>query len=118
VDQSALMGDTWAQSGTDQVLILDPTGKVIAVTSMTENTREETALEKDGASGLLANLNNQLAGLGSLSGQAPGADVIGVYDFTASVPSGDGRYGIKIGQGSTVWFTEAQMDKGPGLLCQ
>jgi hypothetical protein len=52
-------------------------------------------------------------------GETDGADhIVGVYDFTATVPSGAGRYAVKIRTGNPVWFTEAPMDKGPGLSYQ
>lgn len=38
------------------------------------------------------------------------------YDFTVTVPGGETRYGIQIGHDrGTVWFTPAQMTKGPAL---
>jgi len=38
------------------------------------------------------------------------------YSFTVTVPSGEPRYGIQIGHDrGTVWFTQQQMAKGPGL---
>jgi hypothetical protein len=41
---------------------------------------------------------------------------VAVYSFTVTVPGGQPRYGIEIGHNrGTVWFTPAQMQKGPGL---
>jgi hypothetical protein len=44
----------------------------------------------------------------------PGLSVC-IYTFTVSVPGGLSRYGIIISHRGTVWFSAAQMAKGPGL---
>jgi len=48
------------------------------------------------------------------SGLQPGLSVC-IYTFTVSVPGGLSRYGITVSHRGTVWFTVAQMSKGPGL---
>ena len=41
---------------------------------------------------------------------------IAVYTFTVTVPGGQSRYGISVGQNrGTIWETAAQMEAGPGL---
>ena len=38
------------------------------------------------------------------------------YNWTVTVPAGQDRYGVQIGHDrGTVWFTEKQMQHGPGL---
>jgi hypothetical protein len=39
-----------------------------------------------------------------------------VYNFTVVVPGGLPRYGIQVGRNrGTIWFSESQMRKGPGV---
>ncbi|HEY2575108.1 MAG TPA: hypothetical protein VGI74_02260 [Streptosporangiaceae bacterium] len=44
------------------------------------------------------------------------ASFVAEYDFTATVPAGLVRYGVRVGLGRhTAWFTEQQMRHGPEL---
>lgn len=49
------------------------------------------------------------------SGLQPGLSVC-IYPFTVTVPGGLSRYGITVSHRGTVWFSPAQMTKGPGLV--
>jgi hypothetical protein len=114
LDQSALFGDTCNAQAGSQVLITGPSGQVLVVTTLHENTKIEKKLEAAPSAKELARLNN---GLNAFSGGAA-VDVIGYYTFTASVPAGQSAYGIKVAGGHAVWFTPSQMAKGPGLTCK
>lgn len=113
-DSSALTGSTCAlneQSG-DQVVITDPGGTVLATSSLRENVRQENKLEKNPSAKALAAESGMLSGLSG----GTAVDAIGVYDFSAQVPGGNAHYAVKV-DGQTVWFTAAQMTKGPQLGC-
>jgi hypothetical protein len=114
LDTSPLTGGSGCGENTgEQVLILDASGKVLAVTTLRENTKMEQKLEADPSAKQLATESGGLSALGG----GTAADIIGYYTFTATVPSGGSTYGVKIGNGRTLWFTGAQMAKGPGVTC-
>lgn len=115
LDQSALFGDTCNAQAGSQLLITGPSGQVLAVTTLHENTKIEKKLEAAPSAKELARMNN---GLNALSGGGAAVDAIGYYTFTASVPAGQSAYGIKVGGGHTVWFTASQMANGPSLTCK
>lgn len=76
-----------ATNGNAQVTITDPSGKVIAVTTANDGN---------------ANQSSQSETL--------------TWGWTAKVPEGLSFYGISAQEGSgTLHFTQAQMQKGPGL---
>lgn len=115
LDESYLTGGSGCgENAGSQVLIIDPSGKVLAVTTLQEDVKAERKLEGSPAAKLLARESNSLHLLG---GGGVAADVIGFYRFTASVPSGDSNYGVKVGGGHVVWFANARMAKGPTLNC-
>lgn len=98
---------TGALSGGDQVTVADPGGKVLGSGSLTEdNSQQAASAEKI--------YDETQLPLGEL-----GADTSGmtIYDFTVTgLPGGGARYGISAGNGhNAVWFTPAEMKKGPGL---
>lgn len=71
-----------------QVVITDPSGKVVATSAL----RQGKAL-------------------------SPGGFPLCNYPFTAAVAAGQPRYGITIGQGrGTVWFAAARMTREPELV--
>lgn len=74
-----------------QVVVTDPSGKVIG--------------------------NGALTSAPPVSASAGGLTLTDyLYNFTVTVPGGEARYGISIGQNrGTVWFTPDQMAKGPGV---
>lgn len=75
-----------------QVLVLDPSGKVIATGKLSFDAKATRIFAKLGAFGAET-----------------------VYDFTVTVPTGESRYGIEVSHRGTIWFTPQQMQKGPGL---
>ncbi len=75
-----------------QVVVLDPSGKVIATGQLSFDSKATKIFSKLGAFGAET-----------------------VYDFTVTVPSGESRYGIVVSHRGTIWFTPKQMQKGPGL---
>jgi len=75
-----------------QVVVLDPSGKVIATGTLSFDAKATRIFSKLGAFGAET-----------------------VYDFTVTVPSGESRYGIEVSHRGTIWFTSKQMQKGPGL---
>jgi hypothetical protein len=50
----------------------------------------------------------------SMSKIQPGMSVC-IYRFTVTVPGGLPRYGITVSHRGTIYFSTAQMEKGPGL---
>jgi len=71
-----------------------------------------------GAQVTVVDPSGKVIGTGSLAEADPSAwDLYdAVYSFTVTVPAGESRYGIEIGQNrGTVWFTPQQMASGPGL---
>jgi hypothetical protein len=75
-----------------QVVVTDSGGSVIGTTELGYSADESSAL----------------------SALQPGMSVC-VYPFTVKVPGGQARYGITVSHRGTVWFTSAEMVKGPGL---
>jgi hypothetical protein len=87
-----------------QVIVVNSSGKVIGTGSLTYNAAAVQAADKQFAAAL------------------PGTPAsmystwIEAFGFTATVPGGQPRYGIQVsGQPGTVWFTPAEMRKGPVL---
>jgi hypothetical protein len=114
-DTSALTGGSGCgESNGDQVVITDASGKVLAVTTLRENAKMEKKLEADPAAIGLAKDSNSLNALG---GGGIAVDVVGYYEFDATVPSGANTYSVKVGSGSAVWFNASEITKGPGLKC-
>ena len=114
LDESYLTGGSGCgENSGSQVLITDPSGSVLAVTTLREDVKAERKLEASPAAKQLASESNALNALGG----GAAVDSIGFYRFTATIPSGDSNYGVKVGSGHVVWFTNAQMTKGPGLNC-
>lgn len=78
----------------------------------------------DGAQVTVTNSSGTVIGNGTLSYDTnqssaqsniqPGMSVC-IYRFAVTVPGGLSRYGITISHRGTIWFTSAQMTKGPGL---
>jgi hypothetical protein len=99
--QLQIMGDNALQASQDfpditdgtEVVITDPSGKVIG----TGTLGYDQAASHDSNTGL---------------GQM--LDWV-AYDFTVTVPGGEPRYGVRVTTHGTVWFTSAQMQKGPSL---
>ncbi len=115
LDDSYLTGGSGCgENAGSQVLIIDPSGKVLAVTTLREDVKAERKLEASPAAKKLASESNALS---VLSGGGAAVDAIGFYRFSATIPSGDSNYAIKVGNGRAVWFTNAEMAKGPGLHC-
>jgi hypothetical protein len=79
----------------------------------------------DGTQVVVVNPSGTVIGTGTLSyDQAASNDsVVGIgqmedwvtYDFSVTVPGGEPRYGVRITTHGTVWFTQAQLKKGPAL---
>jgi hypothetical protein len=83
-------------SGGTQVVVVDPSSKVIGTGHLTFDAKATAIFDKAlGSSSLLV-------------GET-------FYDFTVTVPSGEARYGIQVSHRGTIWFTPQQMGKGPGL---
>lgn len=79
-----------------QVVVTDPSGKVIGTSSLSFDAKATSVL------------NKTLGSLSHLAGET-------IYDFTVTVPAGEPRYGITVGHRGTIWFTPQEMSKGPGL---
>lgn len=113
MDESAVFGQPDCTSAGDQVVVTDSSGKVLATASLVENTAVEQKLDA-------SSTVKSLAGMAALDTvgetQIPVA-AVGVYDFTVTVPGGEPRYGVAVGQHPVVWFSAPQMAKGPGLTC-
>ena len=75
-----------------QVTVTNPAGSVVATSSLNYDS-SVSAMESKLQMGLS----------------------VCVYTFTATVPGGLARYGITVSGRGTVWFSPAQMAKGPGL---
>lgn len=90
-----------------QVTVVDSNSHVIGTGTLTDDN--SAAAQK----AITAYDTEQLS-LG-VFGQATGSGM-GVYTFTATVPSGETRYGVNIGQNrGTLWFSENQMKSGPQI---
>jgi hypothetical protein len=97
---------TGVENDGDQVTVLDSSQHVIGTgTLATDNSAAAIAAEKQYLS-----LQTALGQLGS------GSSSMNIFDFRVTVPSGQPRYGVQIGSGhGTVWLSEQEMRKGPGL---
>lgn len=98
---------TGALSTGDQVTVADPTGKILGSGTLAEdNSPQALAAEKT--------YDDLQLSLSQFGGSSSGMTV---YDFTVGgLPGGEQRYGISAGSGhGTIWFTPAEMKKGPGL---
>lgn len=80
-----------------QVVVVDPSGKVIGTGQLSYDAKATAVFNK---------------ALGSAASLVGGETF---YDFTVTVPSGESRYGIEVSHRGTIWFTPEQMQKGPGL---
>jgi Protein of unknown function (DUF2510) len=89
-----------------QVTVTDSSGHVIGTGTLAEDDSPAAmAAEKQ--------YDQLQLSLGALGGGGPG---MSIYTFTATVPGGEPRYGIAIGQNrGTVWFSQSQMRSGPQL---
>jgi hypothetical protein len=72
-----------------------------------------------GAQVIITDASGKVLAQGALGGEKTVSQPLGDecdYPFTVQVPSGQARYGITIGHNrGTVWFTPAEMRRGPGL---
>jgi hypothetical protein len=85
-----------------QVTIMDASGKVIGTGTLSYSSSQTSAM-----------LTKATAGSGLNAGELK--TFVAEYDFTATVPGGQSRYGIKVGQNrGTVYETAGQM-KDPSL---
>jgi len=91
-----------------QVTVTDSAGHVLGTgTLVTDNS---PAAQKE-----ISQYDSMSAALGALGGDpSPG---MSVYKFTVdSLPAGQARYGVQIGQNrGTLWFTQKQMRSGADL---
>ena len=89
-----------------QVTVTDSSGHVIATGTLAEDDSAATVKAVKAYDQLQFSLGSFLGG--SDSGMS-------VYKFSVTVPVGQPRYGVSIGNGNrgTIWFTEQQMRKGP-----
>lgn len=78
----------------------------------------------EGAQVVVTNSSGSVIGTTSLSYNGPLSSAeskiqkgmsVCVYPFTVTVPGALSRYGITVSHRGTVWFSAAQMAKGPGL---
>lgn len=93
-----------------QVTVTGSSGTVLGTGTLSYSLPETTA---DATS--LANAFNGDAG-GSAVTAGEMAVHVAVYDFTVSVPGGQARYGVSVGQNrGTEWLSAAQMKAGPAL---
>lgn len=81
----------------EQVTVTDSSGTVIGTSSVTD-TGQGTVTP---------------AWMQTFGGAPAGTEK---FKFTITVPTGEVRYGINIGDiKPTIWFSQAEMQKGPGL---
>jgi hypothetical protein len=91
-----------------QVTVADASGKILGSGTLTDDNSKA-------ATTLISGYDALQAQLSVLGGQtSPG---MSIYDFTvAALPGGQSRYGVSAGgQHGTVWFTPAEMSKGPDV---
>jgi hypothetical protein len=88
-----------------QVTVKNPSGTVIGTGTLAFDAKGTHTAETLFASGL-----------GGGTTPAQYAEWVEAFTFTVKVPAGLARYGIQVGSGrGTIWFSAAQMSKGPGL---
>lgn len=86
-----------------QVTVTDSSGKVIGTGTLSSDPAKTAAT-----------LVTATAGTGLTASEM--TEFVAVYDFTVTVPGGEDRYGIKIGQNrGTIYETPKQMKQGPSL---
>lgn len=112
-DNSALYGQPDCVSSGDQVVVTNSSGTVLATASLRENEAAERKLDSSAA--VL-----QLVALARLDTngetQLPVA-AVGFYDFTVTVPDGQARYGVRVGQHPVYYVSGKDMARGPALSC-